>query len=220
MVVPLHNNLTSDATVLHYSSTVLSKHCCYISKLRQWDLGYIRHIVPTQPIPCFYTHQHWCVEITTYRDWVLIKETPEDQYHTNIPLANSKTKTTQKVLRLPHTLSPSPHYTYMHTHVGYSCVSFLLWMCRLCGNYLIPNNLQSRTWPQLCMCSSSPLTECWDITFIWIGRPFVTNLAVELTFKALIQDLELQWNWILLHSLLHHMVHPLLYNYRVPKGYL
>lgn len=157
MVFPLHNNLTSDATVLHYSSTVLSKHCCYISKLRQWDLGYIRHFVPTQPIPRFYAHQHWCVEITTYRDWVLIKETPEDQYHTNILLANSKTKTTQKVLRLPHTLSPSPHYTYTDTHVGYSCVSFLLSMCRLCGNYLIPNNLQSCTWPQLCMCSSSPL---------------------------------------------------------------
>ena len=127
-----------------------------------------------------------------------------------------------------HTKSPqtptyfipiSPLHIHAHTRGIFMC-SFLLWTCRLCGNYLIPNNLQSHTWPQLCMCSSSPLTKCWDITFIWIGRPFVTNLAAELTFKALIQAVELQWNRILLHSLLHHMVHPLLYNYMVPKGYL
>jgi len=69
------------------------------------------------------------------------------------------------------------------------------------------------------MYSSSPLTKSWDITFICISRPFVTNLAVELMCKALIQAVDLQWNQILLHSLLHRMAHPLLYNYMAPKDY-
>lgn len=99
----------------------------------------------------------------------------------------------------PHKKSSGSHMLYPHlpitrtcTQLGCSGVSFLSSMCRLCCNYLTPNNLQLHTRPQLCMCSSSPLTECWDITFICIGRPFVTNLAVELTCKALIQAVELQ----------------------------
>lgn len=110
-----------------------------------------------------------------------------------------------------------PHLPITHTcrHTWDVCVLVLCLECVDC--VVIIYNLQLRMWPQLCMCSSSPLTVCWDITFICIGRPFVTNLAVELTCKAFIQAVELQWKQIWLHSLLHRMVHPLLYNYIVPK---
>lgn len=74
--------------------------------------------------------------------------------------------------------------------------------------------------PPIHLCLSSPFTECWDSTFICISRQFVTNLAVELMGKAFIQAMELQWNRILLQTPLHCMVHPLLYNYMLPKGYL
>lgn len=111
--------------------------------------------------------------------------------------------------------------TSMHTNLGCPCVlSFLSWMSRLCCNHLTPSKVQLCVALAIHVCSSSPLTGCWDITFICMGRPLVTNLAVELTSQALMQAVELQWSGILLHSPLHCMLHPLLYNSMVPKGYL